>query len=106
MQLYTGTSQQFIEDATHDRIAEKLNSAFACHFGHNVARNEFRAWENSLWRMGIVLQDADLLDNGIILEYKLGLTSRRLDCMVTGTDITLRPSAVIVELKQWEDAQV
>lgn len=106
MQLYAETSQQFVEDATHDQIAEKLEKAFAYHFGHKVARSEARSWENSLWRMGVVLQDADLLDNGIILEYKLGLTSRRLDCMVIGTDISSRPSAAIVELKQWEDAQV
>src|SRR5215210_2962143 len=106
MQLYTGTSQQFIEDATHDQIAEKLEAAFACYFGHKVARNEVRSWENSLWRMGIVLQDADILDNGIILEYKMGLTSRRLDCMVTGTDVGHRPSAAIIELKQWDNVQV
>ena len=106
MQLYTGTSRQFVEDATHDRIAEKLEEAFAYHFGHKVARSEARSWENSLWRMGVVLKDADLLDNGVILEYKLGLTSRRLDCMVTGTDISLSPSATIVELKQWDNVEV
>src|SRR5215210_2353043 len=106
MQLYKGTSQQFVEDATHDQIAEKLEEAFAYHFGHKVARNEARSWENSLWRLGIVLKDANLLDNGVILEYKLGLTSRRLDCMVTGTDVSHRPSAAIVELKQWDDVQV
>jgi DUF2075 family protein len=106
MQLYTGTSQQFIEDAFHDRITEKLEEAFACYFGHRVARSEARSWENSLWRMGVVLKDADLLDNGIILEYRLGLTSRRLDFMVTGTEASQRPSAAIVELKQWDDVRV
>ena len=68
MQLYNGTSQQFIEDATHDLLAEKLEASFAYHFGHKVARNEARSWQNSLWRVGIVMQDADLLDNGVILE--------------------------------------
>lgn len=106
MQLYNGTSQQFIEDATHDLLAEKLEASFAHHFGHKVARNEARSWQNSLWRVGIVMKDADLLDNGVILEYKLGLTSRRLDCMVTGTDVDQKSSAAIVELKQWDDVQI
>jgi uncharacterized protein len=55
--------------------------------------------------MSSVLQYADLTDNGVILEYQLPLTSKRLDCMVTGTDNHRDPNAVIVELKQWEDAQ-
>lgn len=101
MQLYTGSSQQFIEDATQDRIARKLEQAFVGYFGHEVSRGEAMSWENSLWRMAIALQTAGLLDQGIILEYKLGLTSRRLDCMVTGTDVEQKPGAVVVELKQW-----
>ncbi len=106
MQLYTGSSRQFVEDATHDRLSGKLEESFAQHFGHRVARSEARSWQNSLWRLGVVLKDADLLDNGVILEYRLGLTSRRLDCMVTGTDVSHRLGAAIVELKQWDDVQV
>ncbi len=106
VQLYTGSSRQFVEDVTRDQIAEKLEEAFSHHFGHRVARSEARSWQNSLWRMGIVLKDADLLDNGVILEYRLGLTSRRLDVMVTGTGVGYRPGAAIVELKQWDDVQV
>jgi hypothetical protein len=33
MQLYKGTSQQFVEEATHDQITEKLEEAFTYHFG-------------------------------------------------------------------------
>jgi DUF2075 family protein len=105
MQLYAGSSKQFVEDAMQDRITEKLEQAFSQHFGREVARSEARAWENSLLRMGIVLKDAGLLDHGVILEYKLGLTSRRLDFMITGTDGNRRPSAVIIELKQWDNAE-
>lgn len=105
MQLYAGNSAQFVEDATQDRIADKLEQAFSDHFGHKVARSEARSWENSLLRMGLVLKDTDLMDHGVILEYKLALTSRRLDCMVTGTDDNNKPGAVIVELKQWESAE-
>jgi hypothetical protein len=43
-----------------------------------------------------------LLDTGVILEYQLPLSSKRLDCLVTGRDCERRPAAVVVELKQWE----
>ncbi len=52
-----------------------------------------------------VLTSAQLLDHGIILEYQIPLTSLRLDALVSGHDLRDVPNAVIVELKQWEEAQ-
>lgn len=52
--------------------------------------------------MADVVRHAHLEDHGILLEYQLPLTSRRLDCMVCGRDETAADRAVIVELKQWE----
>src|SRR5262249_30999625 len=40
--------------------------------------------------------------HGVLLEYQLPLSSKRLDCMVCGKDTGHRQNAVIVELKQWE----
>ena len=45
-----------------------------------------------------------LLRNGIVLEMQLPLTSRRLDCMLTGVNSAGKPSATIIELKQWSMA--
>ena len=42
------------------------------------------------------------MDHGVILEYQLPLTSRRLDCLIMGRDNAERDNAVIIELKQWE----
>jgi len=55
--------------------------------------------------MSQMIQYANLLDNGIILEYQLPLTSRRLDCLISGRDADNNDSAVIVELKQWEECK-
>lgn len=105
MQLYAATSRQFIEDTIRHRIDKKLQRAFYDHFRYKPSPSEVRSWENSLIRMSSVLQYADLTDNGILLEYQLPLTSKRLDCMVMGTDDHRDPNAVVVELKQWDDAQ-
>jgi len=105
MQLYAGTSRQFIEDTIRNRIDKKLQHAFFNYFRYKPNPGEVRSWENSLMKMGSVLQYADLTDHGVILEYQLPLSSKRLDCMITGLDDKQVPNAVIVELKQWDEVQ-
>ena len=54
--------------------------------------------------MANVLQLADLRDQGVLVELKLPLSSKRLDVLITGSNPeTRRDSAVIVELKQWTE---
>ncbi len=48
-----------------------------------------------------VFEEANLIDHGVILEYQLPLTSKRLDCLITGRDKNNVDNAVIIELKQW-----
>jgi DUF2075 family protein len=102
MQLYAGTSKQFVEDTLQGRIAEKLRGSFFDYFRFNPSPGEVRSWQNSLTKMSMVIQYAALMNHGIILEYKLPLSSRRLDCMVTGLSDDEKPNAVIIELKQWD----
>jgi DUF2075 family protein len=102
VQLYADSSVRFIEDTTTHRIAEKLTTAFFAHFRFHPPDSEIKAWQNSLDAMCTVLREAPLDDHGILLEYQLPLSSKRLDCMVTGRDRHRRASAVVVELKQWE----
>lgn len=105
MQLYAGSSEQFIEDAVQNRIAGKLKDAFLEQFRHAPSEGEVRSWHNSLGKIKDVFQRADLTDHGVVLEYQLPLTSKRLDCLITGTDTERSESAVIVELKQWDHCE-
>jgi hypothetical protein len=102
MHLYSGTSVEFISDATRNVIAEKLEQRFLERFRYSPGKSEVRSWQNSLSRMAGVLRDVDLTDNGVVVELQLPLSSKRLDCMITGHDGSDRASAVIVELKQWD----
>jgi uncharacterized protein len=102
VQLYAGTSKQFIDDAFHGSISRKLEDAFFGHYRYRPGPQEVRSWQNSLSRMSMVLQRADLTDHGVILEHQLPLTSKRLDCMVLGRDEARTDQAVVVELKQWD----
>lgn len=105
MQLYSGTTASLIDDTTKNRIASKLSDAFFHEFRFKPSPNEVNSWRNSLRAVSQVFQQGDLLRNGVILEYQLPLTSRRLDCLITGRSDWSRENAVIVELKQWEKCE-
>jgi uncharacterized protein len=105
MRLYSGNASTFLEDSVHNRIADKMVDAFFQQYRYKPSPSETRSWRNSLGSMSQVLQYGNLLDTGIILEYELPLTSKRLDCMVLGHGFSGSEQAVVVELKQWETCQ-
>jgi hypothetical protein len=102
MRLYIGSTQQFITDAVHNQVADKLKSAFINYFRYSPSPGEIQSWRHSLNSISQVLQHINFLDHGIILEYQIPLTSKRLDCLITGKDGLRKDNAVIIELKQWE----
>jgi len=99
--LYRGTTDRFVGDAVRARLAGLLADRFFEEFRYRPPQSEVNAWQNSLRAMADVLQLADLTDQGILVELRLPLTSRRLDVLVTGSNPDQGDSAVIVELKQW-----
>ena len=42
------------------------------------------SWQNSLMALAMLVDQAELNDHGVILEYQLGNTSRRLGAIPTG----------------------
>lgn len=105
MRLYSGTTKSLIEDSTCNRIATKLEDAFFLEFRYRPSVAEVNSWNHSLRAISQVFQAASLLDHGVLLELQLPLTSKRLDCLVTGYDDKKGPNAVIVELKQWANCK-
>lgn len=103
MQLYAGSSKQFVEDAVQNQIARKLETSFFDYYRYKPSPGETKSWQNSLSRMCMILQHGGFRDQGVILEYQLPLSSKRLDCMLTGRGENSRANGVIVELKQWDD---
>src|SRR5262245_24948236 len=98
-------SEDFIRDTTRNRIAERLREAFFAYYRYNPSPAEINSWRNSLRAMTDVLDIASLHDHGILLEYQLPLSSKRIDCIVCGRDEGETDQAVIVELKQWERSE-
>ena len=85
-----------------NQIAEKLKLAFFDYYRFNPSPSEVNSWRNSLRAMSMVFQYGNLTDQGVILEYQLPLTSKRLDCLICGRDSNSKDNAIIIELKQWD----
>ncbi len=102
MRLWAGHSTHFVRETTHNQIAEKLATAFFSYYRHKAPPSEVNAWRNSLRAVADVFREASLDDHGVMLEYRLPQSSKRLDCLVSGRDAAGDDRAVIIELKQWE----
>lgn len=105
MRLYSGSSRQFVDDTAHNQIAEKLKNAFFDYFRYNPSPAEINSWKNSLRSISQIFDYSNLFDHGVLLEYQLPLTSKRLDCMICGKDEQKLENAVIIELKQWDKCE-
>ncbi len=75
MKLYAGTTEQFRADAQQHRIAEKLRAEYTTQIGHRPPASEVASWQNSLTALALLVDQAELNDHGVILEYQLGNTS-------------------------------
>jgi uncharacterized protein len=102
VRLYAGSTEEFVADNVHNRIAGRLRDAFCDAYRHEPSQGEMNSWRNSLRAISMVFQDAGFKRHGVLLEYELPLTSKRLDCLITGLDGDQRDQAAIIELKQWE----
>jgi uncharacterized protein len=72
----------------------------------SVGAAEVRSWRQSLVHMGLVLSDPEIpMDAGVGLEFQIPQTSKRIDVLVSGRNNEPSDRALIIELKQWENAE-
>lgn len=107
MIVYSGTKKTFSDQVRKNLIADKIHEAFISIVGHKTSQAEIRSWENSMMYMNNVIDDTDIPDDaGVAIEYKIPMSSRRIDFILTGSNSDSREIAIIVELKQWDKAQL
>ena len=103
MLVYDGTKSDFLYSVEQDTIAYEIEENIYQKMNRHTARNEFRAWENSLEYMYKVLNDNEIpQDAGIAIEYNIPQTSKRVDFLISGYDKDDKSNVVIIELKQWD----
>ncbi|MCX6815866.1 MAG: DUF2075 domain-containing protein [Candidatus Aenigmarchaeota archaeon] len=102
MQLYAGTSAEFIEDTVQNKVADKILEEFEKYYGRRPSPSEITSWRNSLQYMKNVIEYNSLFDNMIILEHELPYSTERIDFILFGRDGEGKEMIVVLELKQWE----
>lgn len=97
-----GLAALALEGTLGIRIAEHVRHAT----GVRASHSELRSWERSLPVLARDLVDAGLGSVEMLVEYRLPLTSKRVDAILAGNDPrTGEKSYVLVELKQWSAAE-
>jgi uncharacterized protein len=105
--VYSATKAKFKEDVMTNDIGTIIYDAYRSVTGRNTSKSEVDSWINSLVFMDRVLNDDEIPhDAGVAVEYHLPQSSKRIDFILTGMDHNQRESAILVELKQWQHAQM
>lgn len=104
MIIYRSAKAEFIDRVNSRTIANAVKSEYEKRIGR-VNESEYRSWQNSLRAMGNVVDTKDIPDDTTVcIEYKLQNRGSRIDFLIAGRDRGGRENVVIVELKQWENA--
>ena len=106
MLIYEGTKDNFLTSVEQDTIAVEIENNIYERMHRHTAKNEFRAWENSMEYMYKVLSDQDIpSDAGIAIEYNIPQTSKRVDFLISGYGKQEDANVVLIELKQWDELE-
>lgn len=88
-------------------VVEQLMARLLATTGRSPSNGEVRSWQASLPVLIADLVSAGLEDVEVLVEYQLPLTSKRVDAVLAGTHPkTGKDSYVLVELKQWHEADL
>jgi len=107
MIVYSATKKEFQKDVMTNDIGNIILETFRGVTGHSTGESEIKSWTNSLQYMDRVLND-DVIpsDAGIAIEYHIPQSSKRVDFIITGQDSQDQDTAILIELKQWTQAQL
>jgi len=105
LKLYTGTSEQFIQDILENKLADRLRAAYESYYYRLAGAQEVISWTNSLQFVKNIIEYASLKDNMVVVEYELPYSNRRIDCLLFGKGPDNLSNAVIMELKQWSKVE-
>jgi uncharacterized protein len=104
--LVRDAASSLLTKARAKELHELLEQQARIRFDAATGRSEVRSWEMSLPPFLADLQEAGLGHVEVLLEHKLPYSPKRVDALLCGVHPkTRKPSYVLVELKQWTNAE-
>jgi DUF2075 family protein/DNA replication protein DnaC len=107
MIVYSATKEKFQNDIMSNDIESIIYSAYKAVTGRSTGASELASWRNSLQYMDRILNDDGIPgDAGVAIEYHIPQSSKRIDFILTGKNSEDQDTAILVELKQWQKAEI
>lgn len=106
MIIYESTLEKFIVNCNESQIVEEIQKGLLLS-GFNISnKREIDSWKESLPYVARALDYDDMSkDINVAIEYKLDVTSNRIDLLLYGKDYNDIDNLVIIELKQWSSVK-
>lgn len=105
MIVYEATKGEFCDSVFSGSITDEIYDIYQEKIGKSP-KSQIMSWENSMQYMYRVLIDTEIPDDcGVAIEFTIPTTSKRIDFILTGLNQFNDDSVVIIELKQWSEAQ-
>jgi Uncharacterized conserved protein len=106
MILYSSNAIDFRYHVDNNSIVDEIEDAFVTAFRKKPAEGERRAWNNSMQFMEKIIRNSEVADDcGILIEFTIPTSSKRVDFIISGKNDKYESNFVIVELKQWDNAE-
>lgn len=107
MIVYSATKQKFQDDIMTNDIELIIEKAFKNATGHSTGHSEKESWRNSLQYVDRVINDQGIPgDAGVAIEYHIPQSSKRIDFILSGKNAAKEDTAILIELKQWQEASI
>jgi len=107
MALLRLSADSLATESQSESVVEQLMEQMLFRHSRRPADGEVRSWRRSLPVLARELVDAGLGEVEVLVEHQLPLTSKRVDALLAGYHPkTGEPSYVLVELKQWSEAEL
>ncbi|MFN7917878.1 MAG: DNA/RNA helicase domain-containing protein [Vicinamibacterales bacterium] len=107
MELWQGELPDFIESARSPVLVQRLVMAFKAFYKRPPQESEVLSWKDSLAAVADVADEGATTDDvGVLVEYHLPLSERRIDVMFFGQRHDGRANSLLLELKRWDAANL
>ena len=98
MILYRSNTAGFIDEVDRNVIVDQIDTAYIKGMGRRAGDGERRAWNNSMRFMETIVRKSEIPDDcGILIEYNIPTTSKRIDFVITGHDENDSSNFLIIE---------
>ncbi len=97
MIIYSSSALAFREKVDNNQLTAEIEEAFISKMGKRPNPSERRAWNNSMQFMERIVRNSRIADDcGVMIEYNIPSTSKRVDFIVAGKDEAGKDNFIIV----------